>query len=67
MHGTVDKAVPIDQTRLIVKAIENNGGVVKFIEFEGECHGWRKAANIETALEAELAWYQEKLLGSASH
>jgi dipeptidyl aminopeptidase/acylaminoacyl peptidase len=63
MHGIEDKAVPISQTREMVKMIESNRGAIKCIEFEGEGHGWRQAANIEAALEAELAWYKEHLLG----
>ena len=63
MHGTADRAVPVEQAREMVNAIEAKEGIVKLIEFEGEGHGWRQSANIETALQAELAWYKEKLLG----
>jgi dipeptidyl aminopeptidase/acylaminoacyl peptidase len=44
-----------------VKAIESNGGVVKYIEFAGEGHGWRQAKHIREGLEAELAWYRQVL------
>jgi dipeptidyl aminopeptidase/acylaminoacyl peptidase len=43
----------------MVKAIQKKGGRVKYILFEGEGHGWRKAEHIKKGLEAELAWYQD--------
>jgi hypothetical protein len=43
----------------MVETIEKNKGKVKYIEFEGEGHGWRQASTIKTALEAELGWYME--------
>ncbi|KAF9512046.1 hypothetical protein BS47DRAFT_1394589 [Hydnum rufescens UP504] len=46
---------------LMVKEIREHGGRVKYVLFEGEGHGWRKAETIERAIEAELAWYEESL------
>ena len=37
---------------------------MKYILFEGEGHGWRKAENIKAGLEAELSWYED-LIGIA--
>jgi dipeptidyl aminopeptidase/acylaminoacyl peptidase len=45
----------------MVNTIEQNGGVVKYVEFEGEGHGWRKAETIQQALEDELGYYVEVL------
>ena len=42
-----------------MESIEKRQGKVKYILFEGEGHGWRKAENIKRAWEAELDWYEE--------
>jgi dipeptidyl aminopeptidase/acylaminoacyl peptidase len=42
-----------------LEKIKSRGGKVKYIEFEGEGHGWRKSENIKRATEEELAWYEE--------
>jgi dipeptidyl aminopeptidase/acylaminoacyl peptidase len=39
--------------------IRKNGGKVKYIVYEGEGHGWKKAANIGDALVTEIDWYKE--------
>ncbi len=44
----------------MAKTIETNGGLVKYIEFEGEGHGWRKADSIRRSIEEELSFYQER-------
>ncbi|GJJ15140.1 hypothetical protein Clacol_009415 [Clathrus columnatus] len=59
MQGLVDSIVPPGQSETIVKKIQEAGGKVKYISFEGEGHGWRKAETIRTALEAELSWFGE--------
>ena len=38
---------------------------MKYILFEGEGHGWRKAENIKMGLEAELNWYED-LIGAST-
>jgi dipeptidyl aminopeptidase/acylaminoacyl peptidase len=43
----------------MVQVIEENGGVVKYVEYEGEGHGWRQASTIKDALEQEVAWYRK--------
>jgi len=43
----------------MVKEIQDQGGRVKYVLFEGEGHGWRKAETIKRAIEAELAWYED--------
>ena len=42
-----------------VDAIKKRNGVVKYIEFEGEGHGWRRAENIKKALLEETKFYEE--------
>ncbi len=53
-QGDEDKAVPPEQSRRIVAAVRARGKPVAYIEFQGEQHGFRQAANIARALEAEL-------------
>ncbi|KZS94068.1 alpha/beta-hydrolase [Sistotremastrum niveocremeum HHB9708] len=59
LQGSIDKVVPPSQAEAILEKIEKNHGKVKYIVFEGEGHGWRKAENIKRSLEEELAWYHE--------
>lgn len=52
----------------MVDVIKKNGGEVEYIEFEGEGHGWRQAKNIQSALEAELRFYERVFdLGARSN
>ncbi|KAK0207015.1 alpha beta-hydrolase [Desarmillaria ectypa] len=60
MQGAIDRIVPPEQTQDMAKNIEANGGSVKYIEFEGEGHGWRKADSIRRSIEEELSFYQER-------
>lgn len=60
-QGADDKIVPPDQSREIVVALEEKGVPVEYHEFEGEAHGFRKAENLRTVLETELAFYQNQL------
>ncbi|KAJ2956743.1 hypothetical protein NUW54_g14646 [Trametes sanguinea] len=59
LQGSLDAVVPPNQAELIVSNIRKRGGRVEYIVFEGEGHGWRKAENIKTALEKELAFYED--------
>ncbi|MEQ8840169.1 MAG: prolyl oligopeptidase family serine peptidase [Acidimicrobiales bacterium] len=57
LQGDDDAIVPPNQSEMIVDALEANGVEVEYRLFEGEQHGFRKAENIVTALEAELAFF----------
>jgi dipeptidyl aminopeptidase/acylaminoacyl peptidase len=46
---------------MIVAALRSKGVPVAFVLFEGEQHGFRQAANIRRALEAELSFYGQIL------
>ena len=46
---------------MIVEAVRAKGLPVAYVTFEGEQHGFRQAANIRAALDAELAFYSEVL------
>jgi dipeptidyl aminopeptidase/acylaminoacyl peptidase len=56
-QGSDDPIVPPQQSRAIVEALRERGVPVAYIEFEGEQHGFRKAASIIRAHEAELYFY----------
>jgi dipeptidyl aminopeptidase/acylaminoacyl peptidase len=61
MQGSEDRVVPPAQSELIVEAIEKRGGDVKYVLFEGEGHGFRRAENLRKALDEELAFYERVL------
>jgi len=56
-QGSEDKAVPPDQARAMFEAVKAKGLPVALLMFEGEQHGFRRAATIRRALEAELYFY----------
>jgi dipeptidyl aminopeptidase/acylaminoacyl peptidase len=57
LQGSEDKVVPPQQSRMIVEALDSRGVPHAYIEFAGEQHGFRQAANIVRAQEAELYFY----------
>ncbi len=57
LQGAEDAVVPPNQAETMASAIAAKGLDVELIVFEGEGHGFRKAATIQAALEAELAFY----------
>jgi len=56
-QGLEDKVVPPSQAETMVEALRGQGIPVAYVPFEGEQHGFRRAENIERALEAELYFY----------
>ena len=58
-QGLEDKVVPPNQSEMIYEAALKKGLKVKYVTFEGEQHGFRKAENIIRSLEEELAFYQD--------
>ena len=56
-QGSEDKAVPPDQARTMFEAVKAKGLPVALLMFDGEQHGFRRAATIRRALEAELYFY----------
>lgn len=61
LHGVEDEVVPLNQAEMIVEALRAKQLPVAYVTFEGEQHGFRQAANIRRALEAELSFYAQVL------
>ncbi len=57
LQGLEDAVVPPDQTERMADALRRKGLPVACLMFEGEQHGFRQAANIRRAAEAELYFY----------
>ena len=57
LQGTEDKAVPPAQAQAMFDAVDAKALPVALLLFEGEQHGFRQAATIKRALEAELYFY----------
>ncbi len=60
-QGLEDKVVPPSQTEAMASVLERRSVPVALVEFAGEGHGFRQAANIASALEAELSFYAQIL------
>ena len=56
-QGDEDAVVPPYQTEALVAALRASGKPVGYFLFSGEQHGFRQAANIKRALDAELYFY----------
>ena len=56
-QGAEDKVVPPDQALMMAKAVKEKGLPTACLIFEGEQHGFRRAATIRRTLEAELFFY----------
>ncbi|MXX60107.1 MAG: S9 family peptidase [Holophagales bacterium] len=63
-QGDEDRIVPPNQAEAMVEALRAKGLRVDYHLFKGEQHGFRRAENIVRALEAELHFYREVLLGA---
>lgn len=59
LQGSEDVIVPPSQSRAMAAALEAKGIPHAYLEFEGEQHGFRQAANIMRALQAELSFYAQ--------
>ena len=57
LQGLEDKAVPPAQAQAMFDTARAKGVPVALLMFEGEQHGFRRAATIQRALEAELYFY----------
>ncbi len=57
LQGAEDKVVPPNQAEMMHSALLKKGIPTCLKIYEGEQHGFRKAENIEDALDSELAFY----------
>lgn len=57
LQGLDDEICPPDQAERFIEALAGSGISHAYLPFEGEQHGFRKAATIAAALEAELSFY----------
>jgi dipeptidyl aminopeptidase/acylaminoacyl peptidase len=56
-QGLEDKVVPPNQSQMMADAVRAKGVPVAYLAFDGEQHGFRRAATIIRSLEAELYFY----------
>jgi dipeptidyl aminopeptidase/acylaminoacyl peptidase len=63
-QGDEDRIVPPNQTERMVDALRRNRVPVGYFLFSGEQHGFRQAANIQRALDAELYFYSFQVFGT---
>ena len=61
LQGAEDEVVPQAQSEMIVSALRQKGLPVAYRLYDGEQHGFRKAANIKDSLLAELSFYSQVL------
>ena len=61
LQGLEDPVVPPAQAELFLAALEGSGVPHAYLPFEGEAHGFRRAATVVAALEAELSFYGQVL------
>ncbi len=62
LQGLDDPIVPPNQSEAIYRALKESGVPTAYIAYEGESHGFRKAENQVSALQAELYFYA-RILG----
>ena len=60
LQGSEDRVVPPAQAHAMADALREQGVPFELIEFPDEGHGFRKAANVVRALEAELAFFADR-------
>ena len=62
IHGAKDPRASRIESEDIVNAVRANGGIVEYLEFNDEAHGFRKRANSITAYQAVLTFLNRYLL-----
>ncbi|HEY1361818.1 MAG TPA: S9 family peptidase [Xanthobacteraceae bacterium] len=63
-QGEEDAIVPPNQAEVMVEALRRKDNPVGYFLFAGEQHGFRKAANIQRCLDAELYFYAVNVFGT---
>ena len=59
LQGADDPIVPLDQAERFAAELGSGGAAAELVVFEGESHGFRRAATIEACLDAELGFYRD--------
>ena len=59
LQGAEDRVVPPNQAETMFEALKSKGIPTQLKMYEGEQHGFRKAENIQDALNAELFFYSK--------
>jgi dipeptidyl aminopeptidase/acylaminoacyl peptidase len=59
LQGRDDMVVPVAQAEQMVAALREQRIPHAYLVFDGEGHGFRQAAHIKRALEAELSFYAQ--------
>jgi dipeptidyl aminopeptidase/acylaminoacyl peptidase len=57
LQGLDDAIVPPAQAQMMTAALDGKGIPYSYLGFEGEQHGFRRAENLQRAVEAELFFY----------
>jgi len=65
LQGADDPVVPPDQSERFAAVLGDHGIQCRLVIFEGEAHGFRRAATIEASLDTELDFYRS-LFGGPS-
>jgi dipeptidyl aminopeptidase/acylaminoacyl peptidase len=60
-QGTEDRVVPLNQAKMMVDAIQSNGGVCELQVFEGEGHGFRGKVAQQESLERQTSFLEKYL------
>ncbi|CAH1792051.1 unnamed protein product [Owenia fusiformis] len=58
-QGDEDKIVPPNQAEMMYNAIKEKGLPTVYVLFQGEQHGFRKAENVQKALDGEFNFYSQ--------
>jgi dipeptidyl aminopeptidase/acylaminoacyl peptidase len=61
LQGSEDRVVPPSQAEMMAEVLERKGLPYAYLLYEGEDHGFRKAKNRISSLEAELSFYCQVL------
>jgi acetyl esterase/lipase len=60
LQGLEDRVVPVEQTKAMTDKLDASDKPYTYVEFANEGHGFKRAENIVTALQAELEFYQHQ-------
>jgi acetyl esterase/lipase len=59
-HGTADKVVSVEQSRLLCKRLKEAGAQARLVEFEGAGHGWG-GEQLKQTMDESMAFFDKHL------